>query len=205
MAHEGLVAALGDVLYSNARFLTGWQGFPEDGWSCPVDDIIVNYWNAETVDDYLGIRADEMRRNPQFGWGTPRVDLALVDPIDEAELGVLPVAAPVAPAPPALDVGVARGERMWEIGERIGGGGFGQVCAARSGDTEGVIKLVPKDPGASRELLFADLAGVPNVVPIWDRGEYGGFWFLVMPRADRSLEDLIEEHGRCPSATASRS
>ena len=92
VAHEGLVAALGDVLYSNARFLTGWQGFPEDGWSCPVDDIIVNYWNAETVDDYLGIRADEMRRNPQLGWGTPLVDLALVDPIDGAELGVLPVA-----------------------------------------------------------------------------------------------------------------
>ena len=196
VAHEGLVAALADVLYSNARFLTGWQRFPEEGWSCPVDDIIVNYWDAETVDDYLGIRANEMRQNPQLGWGTPVVDLALVDPIDEAELGVLPVAAPVAPAPPALEVGVARGERTWEIGERLGGGGFGQVCAARSGDTEAVIKLVPKDPGASRELLFADLAGVPNVVPIWDQGEYDGFWFLVMPRADRSLEDLIEAHGQ---------
>ena len=127
VAHEGLVAALGDVLYSDARFLAGWQGFPEDGWSCPVDDIIVNYWNAETVDDYLGIRADEMRRNPQFGWGTPPVDLAVVHPIDEAELGVLPTRRGSSPAPPVLEVGVARRERTWEIGERIGGGGFGRV------------------------------------------------------------------------------
>jgi hypothetical protein len=56
----------------------------------------------------------------------------------------------------------------WVLGERIGGGGFGQVYAAKSDDCEAVAKLVPKDPGAERELLFVDLMDAPNVVPVID-------------------------------------
>lgn len=32
------------------------------------------------------------------------------------------------------------------------------------------MKLVPKAPGADRELLFADLEGIRNLIPIIDRG-----------------------------------
>ena len=51
-------------------------------------------------------------------------------------------------------------------------GGFGQVYAAKSAEYESAVaKLVPKAPGAERELLFADLGDARNVVPIIDQGE----------------------------------
>jgi|SRR6266540_2213507 len=75
----------------------------------------------------------------------------------------------------------------WVLGERIDGGGFGQVYAAKSNDREAVAKLVPKDPGAERELLFVDLTDAPNVVPVIDSGETEDHWVLIMPRAEKSL------------------
>jgi hypothetical protein len=79
--------------------------------------------------------------------------------------------------------------QSWTLGKRIGDrSGFGQVFLATAEDgTEGVVKLIPKQPGADRELLFEELAGVPNVVPIVDSGETGRAWAIAMPRADRSL------------------
>jgi hypothetical protein len=55
----------------------------------------------------------------------------------------------------------------WTLGPRIGDqSGFGQVFAATAADgTDGVVKLIPKHRGANRELLFEELASVPNVVP----------------------------------------
>jgi len=194
-----LVDVLSDVVYSEAPFLRAFQGGPEDEWVCPIDDSVVNYWNAATPDDYLRIRADEMRRSPQFGWGTTSLADAEASPLAYDEDEVLLASVEAGPGGElVMEVGVARGEREWQIGERIGRGGFGQVFAATSGEDEGVIKLVAKDPGADRELLFADLDGVPNVVPVWDRGECGGYWFIVMPRAGRSLKDLLDEHGSLP-------
>jgi serine/threonine-protein kinase len=53
--------------------------------------------------------------------------------------------------------------QVWTLGARIGGGGFGQVYAAMSAAGESAVaKLVPKAPGAERELLFVDLAGRPQ-------------------------------------------
>jgi serine/threonine protein kinase len=85
--------------------------------------------------------------------------------------------------------------KEWELGERIDGGGFGQVYAAKSAeyDSAAVVKLVPKAPGAQRELLFADLTGVRNVVPIIDQGETENSWALVMPRAEKSLRQHLAE------------
>lgn len=57
---------------------------------------------------------------------------------------------------------------------------------------ECVAKLVPKDPGAGRELLFVDLDGVRNVVPVIDSGEAGDHWILIMPRAECSLRDRLD-------------
>ena len=83
----------------------------------------------------------------------------------------------------------------WYIGSLLASGGFGRVHLAQPefGETA-VIKLVPKVPGADREILFEDLVGVPNVVPILDRGEWKDFWVLVMPRADKSLRDHLSEN-----------
>jgi eukaryotic-like serine/threonine-protein kinase len=82
----------------------------------------------------------------------------------------------------------------WTLGPRVGGGGFGQVFEAHS-ESEGirpaVAKLVPKVPGAQRELLFADLGGIRNVVPVIDSGETHDHWVLVMPRAEMSLRQHI--------------
>src|SRR5687768_8379553 len=86
--------------------------------------------------------------------------------------------------------------REWLLGERIGKGGFGQVYEARSSGAEpAVAKLVPKSPGAQRELLFVELSAMRNVVPIIDSGETEDSWVLVMPRAQRSLRQHLEQAG----------
>jgi serine/threonine-protein kinase len=88
--------------------------------------------------------------------------------------------------------------REWMLGDRIGGGGFGQVYAATSTDSgvgPSVVKLVPKVPAAQRELLFVDLNGIRNVVPIIDSGETTDHLALVMPRAEKSLRQYMEEVG----------
>jgi serine/threonine-protein kinase len=87
--------------------------------------------------------------------------------------------------------------RRWTVGAPIGSGGFGRVFEATSADGEtGVVKLVRKEPGAERELLFVELFDAPNVVPIIDSGETTDEWALVMPRAEKSLrEHLVEAAG----------
>jgi eukaryotic-like serine/threonine-protein kinase len=84
--------------------------------------------------------------------------------------------------------------KEWILGDRIGRGGFGQVYAANSpGQMPAVAKLVPKDPGAERELLFVDLAGLRNVVPVIDSGETDDSWVIVMPRAKMSLRQHVNQ------------
>lgn len=90
----------------------------------------------------------------------------------------------------------------WSIGKPVDQGGFGKVFLAQSVDEpSAVAKFVPKEPGASRELLFENPDGMPNVVPILDKGEWDGYWVLVMPRADKSLKDYMEEMGGHLSVT----
>ena len=87
-------------------------------------------------------------------------------------------------------------ERVWRLGAPLGEGGFAKVYLAQDEHGEsGVVKLVPKEPGAERELLFEELDGAPNVVPILDRGESGDYWVLVMTRAEKSLRDHLDETG----------
>jgi serine/threonine-protein kinase len=84
----------------------------------------------------------------------------------------------------------------WDIGERIGGGGFGEIYAATSPDhrnLSAVAKLVRKAPGGQRELLFVSLDGVRNVIPAIDSGDTEDHWVIVMPRAEKSLRHYIDE------------
>jgi len=85
--------------------------------------------------------------------------------------------------------------QRWQLGRQIGKGGFGRVFEATGEDGYlAAAKFIPKEPGADRELLFENLNGVRNVVPIVDSGEYKKHWVLIMPRAEKSLrEHLINQ------------
>lgn len=83
-------------------------------------------------------------------------------------------------------------------------GAFGEVCLVtgeRSG--EAVAKLVRKDPRARRELLMGDsvkAAAYTNVIGVHDKGEHLDHWVIVMPRAEKSLANHLEQLGRPLSA-----
>jgi len=89
-------------------------------------------------------------------------------------------------------------KHTWHLGEKITNGGFGHIYGASDEQgAQAVVKLVPKEPGASRELLFEPVSGHPNIIPIWDSGEWGNFYVLVMPRAEKSLrQHLAEAEGK---------
>jgi len=83
---------------------------------------------------------------------------------------------------------------VWTLGQKLKAGGFGQVFEAQCSDNPydpAVAKLVPKAPGAKRELLFANTDGVRNIIPIIDSGETTDHWVLVMPRAEKSLREFL--------------
>jgi AraC-like DNA-binding protein len=88
-------------------------------------------------------------------------------------------------------------KQEWSVGAQIGDrSGFAKVYEATGADgTPGVVKLIPKAPGADRELLFEELSGVPNIVPVIDSGETADEWIIAMPRADRSLRAELDGAG----------
>ena len=85
---------------------------------------------------------------------------------------------------------------IWRLGDQFAAGGFGRVHEAVSPEGErAVLKLIPKDRGAERELLLEELAGTPNVIPVLALGEHGDDWVLAMPRAQMSLREYMQAHG----------
>ena len=90
--------------------------------------------------------------------------------------------------------------RAWQLGDELASGGFGHVYEAEADDgSAAVVKLVPKAPGASRELLFEELSGLSNIIPILDSGEWQDYYVLVMPRAEKSLRlHLADAGGKLP-------
>ena len=92
--------------------------------------------------------------------------------------------------------------QTWKLGSQIDTGGFGKVYLAQSEATSpAVVKLIPKTPGAQRELLFEELDNIPNVVPVIDRGEWKEYWILVMKRATKSLRSHLDEVGHSLSVS----
>lgn len=95
---------------------------------------------------------------------------------------------------------VAKLKDEWFVGHQIGAGGFGRVFEAKnSAGTEAGVKLVPKSPGAARELLFVNLEGARRIVPI--AALHGG-------SRHRGREGALERDGRisaCLAAGAARS
>jgi eukaryotic-like serine/threonine-protein kinase len=86
--------------------------------------------------------------------------------------------------------------REWKLGKQFNKGGMGRVFEALADDgSPAVIKLIPKYPGGDRELLFKDLSRLPNVIPIFDTGEWQDSWVIVMPRAEKSLAKHLADRG----------
>jgi serine/threonine-protein kinase len=86
--------------------------------------------------------------------------------------------------------------QSWKVGSPLASGGFGKVLEAKADDgTAAVVKLVPKVPGAARELLFEELFGLRSIIPILDSGEWQDYYVLVMPRAEKSLRQRLNEAG----------
>jgi serine/threonine-protein kinase len=93
--------------------------------------------------------------------------------------------------------------QQWKLGAKISKGGFGSVFEAVGHDgTKAAVKVIPKEPGAGRELLFEELSGLDNVIPILDSGESDSDYHIVMPRAEESLGDFIDRCGPVPADVA---
>jgi eukaryotic-like serine/threonine-protein kinase len=93
--------------------------------------------------------------------------------------------------------------KRWTLGAKLGAGGFGAVFMATSEDGEtSVIKLVPKAPGADREVLFENLAGTPNIMPVTETSETATDLVLRMPQADMSLADYLAQNSPLSSSEA---
>jgi serine/threonine protein kinase len=107
----------------------------------------------------------------------------------------------------------ARRVDRYELLERVGEGGMGEVYKARHIHTEEVValKLVPADkmktPGTT-ERFFREIKAQArlrhrHVVRAWDGGMADGRLFLVMDYAPGlSLDRLLRRHGRLPVADA---
>lgn len=86
--------------------------------------------------------------------------------------------------------------RLWKMAGQFDSGGFATVYEAEADDgSPAVLKLVPKAAGADRELLFEELSGLPNIIPILDTGEWEDYYVLAMPRAEKSLRKHLEDNG----------
>ena len=86
--------------------------------------------------------------------------------------------------------------QAWKLNRQLGSGGFAQVYEAHNDAGErAAVKLIPQLPGTQREILFEELDGAKNVIPVLDRGEVDGYWVLVMPLAEKSLREHLDERG----------
>lgn len=84
-------------------------------------------------------------------------------------------------------------QKAWHIGELLGKGSFGEVYAAIGPENEqAALKFVPLDRKAVREFdVWRDASGLPNVLPLWDEGEWEDQRVLAMPRAERDLRTYL--------------
>lgn len=91
---------------------------------------------------------------------------------------------------------------MLDVAEVLGKGGFGTVYGGLSPTGEPVaLKIVPAGPLSDRERLVAPgLSGRKNVLPISAHGEWDDKYVLAMPRANRSLRDLLDAMDGAPMA-----
>lgn len=175
---------------ANEPLLSSSRSRQEDGsWMMEIPRQVMQYEHAKSLRDYVSEACQQVHQaleaaRKMFAGQTAPAPTAEPEPV---------------PAPePVTDPGVGATRvplnQEWILGDPIGDpGGFGAVYEAQSADGTGAAaKLVPKRPGADREMLFTDLPGVRNVVPVIDSGEHDDHWVLVMPRATKSLRAHLQ-------------
>ena len=151
------------------------------------ESAILHVRNVRLADDYF-------EAQDQVWYSVPRA----------GEISYAPASDPE-PAPDGVtNRTVIRLHYEWTLGELLDGGGFGRVYEASSPEVDraAVAKLIPKAPGAQRELLFVDLGVGRNVMPCLDSGEADSDYVLVMPRADKSLRTHLGADTRLSEAAA---
>ncbi|MFF5435447.1 serine/threonine-protein kinase [Streptomyces griseofuscus] len=176
--------------FANEPLLSSSRSRQEDGsWTMEVPRQVMRYEHAKSLRDYVSEACQQVHQALEADQGMFAVGTASA-PATEPE--PVPVSAPV--AEPGGEVVRVQLKQEWILGDPIGDpGGFGAVYEAQSADvTEAAAKLVPKRPGAEREMLFTELPDVRNVVPIIDSGEHDDHWVLVMPRANESLRAHLQ-------------
>ena len=97
------------------------------------------------------------------------------------------------PAAPSVEV-IAAAFPQWEVIELIGQGGMGYVYKVRQPSLDRVVALKILSPELSRDPAFAErfareartLGNLhhPNIVTVFEHGESGGFFYLLMEYVD---------------------
>lgn len=184
----GRARQLSEILLQDSWLFRAAGDTPSEGQRFQVDEsAILHVRDVQSVDDYFEAR-------DRVWYSVPRA-FEIPSPIlidNELLPGVMTESI------------VIRLHHEWTLGELVDGGGFGRVYLGTSPDvdTPTVAKLVPKVPGAQREMLFVDLDGARNVVPVLDSGETDSDYVLVMPRAEKSLRAHLADCGRLDEADA---
>ena len=179
---------LSEILLLDSWLFRAAGNAPDEAQRFQVDEsAILHVRNVQSVDDYF-------EAQDRVWYSVPRA-FEIPSPIPSDTELLAEVMA---------DSIVIRLEHDWTLGELLDGGGFGRVYVATSPDvdTPAVAKLVPKAPGAQRELLFVDLGGARNVVPVLDSGETESDYVLVLARAEKSLRAHLADRGRLNEADA---
>jgi serine/threonine protein kinase len=85
----------------------------------------------------------------------------------------------------------------WKIASQIGdSSGMGAVYKViDENGSEAAMKFIPKVPGASRELLFEELSGSANIMPIAETGVTETHYVILMPLAECSLRGHLNANG----------
>ena len=173
-----IIGLIPDYL-SNEPLLSSSRSRQEDGsWTMEIPRQVMQYEGAKTLRDHV---SEAFRQVHQALEADRKIFAAEASPALASD----PEPEPVPTSVTDLEVGEKRVllKQEWILGDPIGDpGGFGDVYEAHSGDgVEAAAKLVPKRPGADREMLFTNLEDVRNVVPIIDSGEHDDHWVLITP------------------------
>ncbi|MGI8535308.1 MAG: protein kinase domain-containing protein [Mycobacteriales bacterium] len=181
-ARVAVARASGLLLHSEpwSGHVTLWEG----GWRMDVTRAARPFAGVDDIGTFLAARPAPAQASGQHAGGSASASSGSSEPVGAGDELVL--------------------AQRWRLGDPLRRGGFGQVFRAVGEDgREAAVKLVPKEPGADRELLFVGLDGVRNVMPVWDSGETDDSVVIVMPLADESLPDLLDRHaGPLPAAKA---
>jgi hypothetical protein len=215
--------ALSEIVVREAPFLGTGSGTADEAWSFEITDLVVHYWDAESADDYLRIRANELRMSPQFGFGPPR------EPVTERPSAPLPAddvrdvfvshasEDKDAIARPLADELLARDHTVWfdEYELVLGDSLTERIDEGLARSTIGVVILshdIFAKPWPKRELagLTARLTGGEQnvLVPIWHGLTKDDILKYSPPLADRlagnSAEGVEKLAGEIERALARR-